>query len=257
MEDYSSHGSYFKTRRFSKEDAANILPSLYDSNGQTHDFSSFEYYNDACVGQCSYPFINKEKTELIKMYLRDCPDRYRISLKMFEKFKYSDIPYIVPLEDYFYYDNPISRFKSIDAYTMKFISGQMVSLFSLSYDEFLYLVERLEETLIALSKERIVVGDLKYQNILFFKDKVYLIDLDCYRDSFLPQKIVYSYNKRKLLECINSILKYQSFRTKEKTISCFIKDIPFGNFTCCVEKSLGGDSPYELCNKIISGEKSF
>lgn len=233
------------------------LSSLYDSKGRLIDFSSYEYLSDANIGQCSSIFVDKAKTQVIKMYHLNCEEKYRISVKMFEKFKCLDIPNVVPLNGYYFYDAPTGLFKVIDAYSMKYLNGENISLFSLSYEEFMELIEMLEETLTALSCERIIIGDLNYTNILFFKDSVYLIDLDCYRDKLLSKKMVYYYNKCKLIRCINNILVYQSFRTAGKTISCFIDKQMFKSFSHCVDESLKGNSPKQLCYKIISDEMTF
>ena len=145
---------------------------------------------------------------MLKVYNYDFNDRYRLSKGIFEYLKKADLPSVVDLYEYFYLTGSyiLQFLGGIDAFSMQEITGDRVQFINYDRRQLIEIMKNLEQTLIALSKKKIILRDMHAGNIVLTDNGLTIIDCDQFMPSSSSEKICYLENKKNTLDCINSII---------------------------------------------------
>ena len=196
---------------------------FYTINGEKVIFDNYKEYTK---GNCGY--LYKKDNTILKIYTTSCKYNYYVTKKMFNLLKELNIPNIVTLYDYYYYNNAplFNHIIPPDAYTMKYIRDDNIDITKVSRDYLLETVNALEKTCIELSKNKILIGDAHHGNIIFNSNGVTLVDIDSYfTNNILTFKRIQLHNKKKILYFFRSKIEHDYPTGKENMICYKINNI--------------------------------
>ncbi len=128
------------------------------------------------------------KTLYLKKYYKDTPASARMNEETFQILKNLNHPFtnrVLELlceeekkkEKQDFFQNP--NIYQTDAYLYEFLPSEKINLIRQKKDYLFYNLRALEELIVLIFSElKIIAKDLKQENVVFYKDKIVLIDLD-------------------------------------------------------------------------------
>ena len=154
----------------------------------------FKYYDEGTKA-----YIFKFHQLLLKYYNSDCHLREKIFPEVFNAIKELKIKHMVELCDLYYTDRVKRDDLYMYGYTMINCGKRLSSVLCQSTGYLLELVHELEtQTVVELSKARIVLVDTHFRNIFFTENNVHIIDPDYFRISSFDEAKVLEINLNRL-----------------------------------------------------------
>ena len=184
---------------------------LYSKNGNL-DTSGFMYYNE---GSCAK--VYKQGQMLLKAYKIDCKYWNMINLKLFQRIKEANIPHMLKLYDYYYAEKSFWNYiLGMEAYTMGYAGERIPSLIHAKTEYLLDMIADLEKILPELCKNKILLNDTHYGNIIFSENNVTIIDPDRF---YLVKHHGYDYilkkNKEAIVDYVISTMVHELIQSKK------------------------------------------
>ena len=176
---------------------------FYNLDDEIFITKDFEFLNE---GMCAK--LYRLDDIVLKIYKFDCTYKYYIRKSMFNKLKELNIPNIVELLDYYYYyKSKLYKLLPPDAYTMKYVEDDNISILNTNVEYLLETISSLEKTCLKLSKNKIEINDAHSKNIIFNKNGATLVDVDSFCFSRLKsfQKL-FLYNQKQIVKYLKSRL---------------------------------------------------
>ena len=163
-----------------------------------------------------------KKDNILKIYPPFIPDKFRIEEDIFNILKTINDNHFIKLEDY-YKDN-----NKMIAYTAKYIENiNDFNIFNYDKELIKYNLIELKKLILLFTKLNIMIEDVCYRNYLLHKDKLVIIDPDCYRfvDKTISKDELWIVNYKKLLSSFKDVYIKSFYRTENKKMGSeeFIK----------------------------------
>ena len=167
----------------------------------------FKYYDEGTKA-----YIYKFHQLLLKYYNSDCHLRDKIFPTVFYALKELKIKHMVELCDLYYTDRMKRDDLYMYGYTMIDCGKRISSVLCQPTEYLLEMVYELEtQTVVELSKARIVMVDTHFGNILFTEKGVYILDPDYFRISSLDEAKVLEINLDRLWEYLLSTFIHELY----------------------------------------------
>ena len=167
----------------------------------------FKYYDEGTKA-----YIFKFHQLLLKYYNSDCHLWDMISPSVFNAIKELKIKHMVELCDLYYTDRVKRKALYMCGYSMIDCGKRLSSVLCQPTEYLLEMVYELEtQTVVELSKARIVMVDTHFRNIFFTENNVHIIDPDYFRISSFDEKKVLEINLERLWEYLLSTFIYELY----------------------------------------------
>ena len=146
---------------------------LYGENKRL-DTNHFKYFDEG-----GRAIVYKNKEVLLKYYRTGCKYCFYMSKKLFNILKELNLPHLVTLYDMYYNQKSVlNRFKLMDGYTMKLVTNKVEHITNQRTEYLLDMISELEKMIDVLSRNKIIMEDNHYRNIIFSENDVTIIDPD-------------------------------------------------------------------------------
>lgn len=179
----------------------------------------------------NFSTIYRIRNVAFKEYLKETPQRYRLSLMMFRLLKTIRHSHFMELYSLYTELSPFAHITSkykkdtflTTAYTKTYYLDNTVNAMYESIDYLMDNVRALEDLFSLFTEEGIVADDVKRDNAILGKEGMVLIDPDTYFLSTMAKEKIAIQNKRNLLHfirsvCISGLKEHPCFKEWEPKI---------------------------------------
>lgn len=176
----------------------------------------FNFKEMSCINYGNTANIYKIDNNIFKKYYLYTNSNFRIDLEIFKILKQINSNNMIKIYELLYDDINLLE---TSGYLAKYYENKRINIFDKDLDYVLDNINYIEKLFDELSKNIIMVHDVKYKNTILTDENIILIDPDAYK------KVVYSYESLKVIN--------------QKELISLLKNI----YLCCLSKK-------EDCKKI-------
>ena len=213
--------------------------TYYNSNGEKREYTNLKPFDSGDCGQ----LFSYDNDKLLKIYFERTHKDNRIKQYVYEVAKEMNNSHLINISELLYNEKPNDLDTQIvQAYTCEYIKKDDVDILTTPTEYLLENIHELDKIFKYFTSKKIVVDDVKPANTILQKDKIVLIDIDCFRKvsyedyilSYINEQTIPTLLEGIFLECyakhnIQNIKEASKFEIAIHDLFWYINSLPEEN----------------------------